>query len=91
MDALVAFRVSGVEVDGAVIGLLAPHWYLDDPIKLLGLPERRVRQRAYLARYGRQDFFDQTRMVIDLDAATRAISQIVSEESALSRMGEDAG
>lgn len=50
----------------------------------------RPKQRAYLARYGRQDYFAARDMPIpDIEAAVRAISSVVEQENELSRLKED--
>jgi hypothetical protein len=48
----------------------------------------RVRQRAYLARYGRQDMFAR-RSLVELNRAVSALSEVVQKENELSRAQED--
>lgn len=48
----------------------------------------RPKQRAYLARYGRQDFFED-RTIVELNRATRAISEVVTEENDANQRAEN--
>jgi hypothetical protein len=66
-----------------------PFWHLAVEMDLKERIANRKVQRAYLARYGRQDFFDYTRTTPEQDAAMKAISQIVKQENEFSRMSED--
>lgn len=45
-------------------------------------------QRAFLARYGRQDFFAE-RTIVELERAVKEIADIVKEENELNRQTED--
>lgn len=67
---------------------ISPIWHLQTEINLREHILDRPRQRAYLARYGRQDFF-QDRTVLELEGAVRAVAAIVNEENELNRVQED--
>lgn len=48
----------------------------------------RTKQKAYLARYGRMDWFAwENREVTELDEATRAISEILEKEQEAGEVG----
>jgi hypothetical protein len=81
MNRLVQFRVGE---DG-----IHPTWHLQAAMNLKESIAMRAQQRAYLARYGRQDYFDQSCSLPELDEAVRAISAVVRQENELSRMTED--
>lgn len=50
----------------------------------------RTKQKVYLARYGRQDMFAwEHRELSELEAAFRALVELMRHENSLSRMGED--
>lgn len=65
-----------------------PIWHLQAELELREIILDRPKQRAYLARYGRQDFF-QERTIPELEAAVKAVAAIVSEENELNRVQED--
>lgn len=65
-----------------------PIWHLQAELDLRENILDRPKQRAYLARYGRQDFF-QDRTILELEAAVKAIAEIVSHENELNRVQED--
>ena len=53
---------------------------------------QRRRQRMYLARYGRQDYYVwEDKDVQELDAAARTLSDILGEESSLAGWEENRG
>lgn len=66
--------------------MLDAFWHLlveFDPVEEL---RRRTKQKAYLARYGRQDWFAwEDREVSELDEAVRAIGDIVEAENESNR------
>jgi hypothetical protein len=66
-----------------------PFWHLEVEIDLGRNINDRVEQRAYLARYARQEFFDKTRSIPEIEEAMRAINKIVSEENATSSAREN--
>lgn len=66
-----------------------PYWHLRVDLNLRERVLARKEQRAYLARYGRQDMFRRDLSVLDLDAAVAAVSKIVEKENELSRASED--
>lgn len=70
---------------------LDPTWHLRLEIDLREQILSRPKQRAYLARYGRQDFWKDGLTVISLNAAVRAVSEVVEKENELSRLQEDHG
>ncbi len=79
LDALIAFRADcGIH----------PFWHLFQEIDLREMVLSRPKQRAFLARYGRQDFHSQ-RSIPELTAAVRALSEVVQQENELSRLQED--
>jgi hypothetical protein len=82
MDRLVDFR----DPDEGI----HPFWHLGQKIDLKAKILARADQRAYLARYGRQDFFAD-RTIVEIESAVRAISALVGEENALSKAAENAG
>lgn len=79
LDTLVAFRVDGG---------IHPFWHLTQDFDLRRVVLERPRQRAFLARYGRQDFFAE-RNVVELERAVRELSEIISRENEMSRTSED--
>ncbi len=68
-----------------------PAWHVvtDSEIDLRERVLSRPRQRAYLARYGRQDYFRHDMTIPELDAAVRNVSDVVSRENEASSIGED--
>ncbi len=49
----------------------------------------RAKQRAYLARYGRQDLYRLRESIVELDRAVLSLSEVVNKENELSRAQED--
>lgn len=80
MDRLVAFRI----VDEGI----HPSWHLHQDVDLRRNVLARPGQRAFLARYGRQDFFEE-RTIVELETAMREIAEIVERENELNRQVED--
>lgn len=80
LDALIAFRVPDEGIH--------PYWYLFQEIDLKEMILARPQQRAFLARYGRQDFYEK-RSIPELRAAVHALSEVVNQENELSRLQED--
>ncbi len=65
-------------------------WHLSFHVDWKEIARVRLSQRAYLARYGRQDMNAwRYRPIPELVAAVIAIRDIVRQENALSRAGED--
>jgi hypothetical protein len=79
LDHLLAFRTE----DG-----VHPFWHLFQTIDLKEMVLSRPKQRAFLARYGRQDFYER-HSIPELVAAVRALSEVVEQENELSRLQED--
>lgn len=80
LNTLVGFRMDDEGVN--------PIWHLQAELDLRDIILDRPKQRAYLARYGRQDFF-QDRTILELEAAVKAVAEIVSHENELNRVQED--
>ena len=67
----------------------SPDWHMRADIDLRENILQRSKQRAYLARYGRQNFFEHGLSILDLNRAVRELSAVVERENELSRMKED--
>ena len=80
MKRLVAFRM----VDEGI----HPFWHLSQDVDLRENVLARPSQRAFLARYGRQDFFV-PRTLVEIETAVREVAEIIERENELSRHHED--
>lgn len=80
LDTLIAYRVMDEGIH--------PFWHLIAKIDLRENLLLRNKQKAYLARYGRQDFFA-SRGIVELNSAVRAISEVVQQENEMSRISEE--
>lgn len=80
LDRLVSFRI----VDEGI----HPFWHLHQDVDLRRNVLARPGQRAFLARYGRQDFFAE-RTIVELESAVKEIADIVERENELNRTAED--
>lgn len=80
LDRLVAFRITDEGIH--------PFWHLHQNIDLRSNVLARPGQRAFLARYGRQDFYE-TRTLVELETAVHEISEIIGRENELNRQAED--
>jgi hypothetical protein len=82
LDSLIgsAFRIADEGVH--------PFWHLFQDIDLREMILSRPKQRAFLARYGRQDFFVEHPIPV-LVAAVRALSEVVQQENEASRLQEN--
>lgn len=81
LERLIAFRIPEEGIH--------PTWHLKVDWLDRDVLARRVRQRAYLARYGRANVFECDATIPEIEAAVRAISEIVQNENSLTRMTED--
>jgi len=77
-------RLVGFRVDEGI----HPFWHLAQDIDLRESVLARPVQRAFLARYGRQDYFAQ-RTLVEIESAVREISSLVRKEDELSRHTEE--
>lgn len=74
----------------AITGPSSAWWHLVVPFDWRGLLNLRAKQKAYLARYARQDMIRwASRPVTEIAAAVRAVSEIVHEENAFVSVTED--
>lgn len=80
LDRLISFRVLDEGIH--------PFWHLCQDVDLRRNVLARPGQRAFLARYGRQDFFAE-RTLNEIETAVREIVEIVECENELNRTVED--
>lgn len=83
LDRLVAFRVPGTGIH--------PAWHATVEIDLRERILLRPQQRAYLARYARQDMWRADVSIPEIDLAVRKVSAVVSQENEVTSLGENHG
>ena len=71
--------------------MVHPYWHLEAHIDLEAMMLQRPEQRAYLARYGRQAYFDTGRSIPEIEEAVAAIASVVRAENALNSTKETQG